>query len=277
MNPGSQLGRDAQRTARQAAESTPLRLLGRVGLAAYGVVHLLVGYLALRVATGGGGEKADKSGALPALAEQPGGKILLWVITIGLAGLVLWQLAEAVWGHRLVRPQRRRTMKRLVNVAEALVFGFLAFSAGKLVSGGGSSSNGQQTLTAKALALPYGQLLVGAVGVGVVAVAAFVVHRGLTRRFAEDLDLTSASPTARTAALRLGQVGYAALGVAYGTVGVLVVVAAVNYDPKKATGLDVALKTLASQPYGPLLLGVVAVGLACFGAYCLFDARYRKD
>ena len=81
---------------------------------------------------------------------------------------------------------------------------------------------------------------------------------------------------AREAAIRFGQVGWPALGVAYGILGFLLIYAAVTYDPKKATGMDTALKTLAGQAYGTLLLLMVAAGLACFGAYCLFDARYRR-
>jgi len=126
------------------------------------------------------------------------------------------------------------------------------------------------------LALPLGQFLVGAVGVVVLAVGGFQVYRGLRKKFVEDLDLSTAHPTARTAAARLGQVGYPALGIAYGIIGVLIIAMAVTYRPNKAVGLDAALTTLAAQPYGTILLLLVAAGLACFGVYCLFDARYRR-
>jgi hypothetical protein len=91
-----------------------------------------------------------------------------------------------------------------------------------------------------------------------------------------DLDLAGAEPHARDAAIRFGQVGWPALGVAYGILGLLLVYSAVTYDPKKATGMGTALKTLAGQPYGTALLLIVAAGLGCFGAYCLFDARCRR-
>ena len=113
-------------------------------------------------------------------------------------------------------------------------------------------------------------------GLGIVAVAVYLVHRGVARTFADDLDLAGAEPHARAAAIRFGQVGWPGLGGAYGIVGLLIVYSAVTYDPKKATGMDTALKTLAGQAYGTVLLLMVAAGLACFGAYCLFDARYRR-
>jgi hypothetical protein len=132
-------------------------------------------------------------------------------------------------------------------------------------------------VTARVLAMPLGFLLVGGVGVAVIGIAVGLAYRGWKRKFTEDLDFTGASLTSVRAAVRLGQVGYVALGVAYGTVGVLVVVAAATHDPNQPVGLDAGLKTLAEQPYGKVLLAIVAVGLACFGLYCVLDARYRKD
>jgi hypothetical protein len=266
--------RRAERTARQAADSGPVRTLGRVGLVAYGVVHLLVAYLAVRVALGSG-RKADKTGALQTIAGQPGGRFLLWVLTVGLVALVVWQLAEAGWGHQ--RGGRRRTLQRLVSLGEAGVAGALAFSSYKVASGKGGKSKGEKAaFVDKVFDWPAGELLVAAVGLGVVAIAVYLVHRGMTRSFLEDLNLAGADAHARDAAIRFGQVGWTALGVAYGIVGLLVTWSAISYDPAKATGMDTALKTLAGQPYGTVLLLLVAAGLACFGVYCLFDARYHR-
>ncbi len=276
MSTAGQQARRAERTAKQAADSGPIKALGRVGLIAYGVVHLLVAYLAARVALGGGG-KADKTGALQTIAEQPAGKLFLWVLTIGLVALTIWQLAEAGWGHGYRRPQRKRTIQRLVSLGEAAVAGALAYSAFKVASGKGGKSKGEKAaFVDKIFDWPAGELLVAVIGLGIVAIAIYLVHRGVSKRFVEDLDLAGSEPHAREAAIRFGQVGWPALGVAYGIIGLLLVYSAVTYDPKKATGMDTALKTLAGQPYGTVLLLIVAAGLACFGAYCLFDARYRR-
>jgi uncharacterized protein DUF1206 len=275
MSAGQQ-ARRAERTAKQAADSGPIKTLGRVGLIAYGVVHLLVAYLAVRVALGGG-DKADKTGAVKTIAEQPGGRFLLWVLTVGLVALMIWQLAEAGWGHQQRRPQRRRSLQRLASLGEAALAGALAFSAVKVASGKGGKSKGEKAaFVDKIFDWPAGQLLVAAIGLGIVAIALYLVHRGVNKRFVEDLNLGGADPHARDAAIRFGQVGWAALGVAYGIIGLLIVYSAVTYDAKKATGMDTALKTLAGQPYGTVLLLMVAAGLACFGVYCLFDARYRR-
>jgi hypothetical protein len=274
MSAGQQ-ARRAERAAMQAADSGPVKALGRVGLIAYGLVHLLVAYLAVRVALGGGA-KADKTGALQTIAAQPAGRFLLWVLTIGLVALTVWQLAEAGWGHQHRHPQRRRTLQRLVSLGEAAVAGALAFSSFKVASGKAGKSKEEKTaFVDKVFDWPAGELLVTAVGLGILAIAVYLVHRGVARRFVDDLDLASAEAHARDAAIRLGQVGWTALGVGYGIIGLLITYSALSYDPEKATGMDTALKTLAGQPYGTVLLLIVAAGLACFGAYCLFDARYR--
>jgi Domain of Unknown Function (DUF1206) len=266
----------AERTARDAAESGPIKTLGRVGLIAYGVVHVLVAYLAVRVALGGGA-KADKTGALQTIAEQPAGRFFLWLLTIGLVALTVWQLAEAGWGHGYRRPARRRTLQRLVSLGEAGVAGALAFSSFKVASGKkGNSKEEKAAFIDKIFDWPAGELLVAAIGLGIVAIAVYLVHRGVAKTFVDDLYLAGAEPHARDAAIRFGQVGWPALGVAYGIIGFLLIYSAITYDPRKATGMDTALKTLAGQPYGTFLLLVVAAGLACFGAYCLFDARYRR-
>lgn len=274
-----QLSQSGAGIARQAADSRLLTLLGRVGLVAYGVVNLLVGYLASKIAfSGDRSGQADKSGALHTVASQPGGKVLLWVITIGLVALVLWQIAEAAWGYHAASTAGRRRTRRLTSLAQAAVFAVVALTSAKVAAGGAADSTSaqQEALTARLLELPMGQILVGLIGGGVVVAAGFLVRRGVKQKFTEDLDLGRASQIGSAAAIRLGQVGYVALGAAYCIVGVLVALAAITFDPDKAAGLDQALSTLARQPHGPMLLGAIAMGLFCYGGYCLFDARYRR-
>ncbi len=161
------------RSAAQAADSKPVELLGRVGLAAYGLVHLLIAWLASQVALGTGGEEgAGKDGALTQLAGESWGGPLLWVIAVGLFALAIWQLGEAVWG----RKSSGSPFKRVVHVVEALVFAFLGYSAAKIANGGKGQSNSDQAgLTADVLAKPAGQVLVGAVGLAVMAAAVYLI------------------------------------------------------------------------------------------------------
>jgi hypothetical protein len=260
----------------EVAKSAPFQLVARLGLVAYGVVHLLVAWLAVQVALGdvdgGGVGKADKTGALQSMSANTGGDVLLWLIAVGLAVSALWQLFEAVTGTR------KNRLLRVMNAGEAVLFGYLAFSAGKLAAGSPASSTdkAQLGLIGSLLNEPWGKPVVILIGVVIIAAGLFVAHYGITRRFTSEHDLGTANHATRRLVVRLGQIGYAALGGVYATAGALVVVAAVKSQPAKATGLDVALRTLAAQPYGAWLLLLVAAGLAAFAVFSLFDARYRR-
>lgn len=260
--------------AREVTKSAPFQLVVRLGLVAYGVVHLLVAWLALQVAVGdldgGGVGKADKTGALQSISANTGGDILLWLITVGLGVSALWQLFEAVTGDR--------TGLRVMHVGEAVLFGYLAFSAGKLAAGSPASSTdkAQLGIVGELLTKPWGKTVVIGIGLVIIGAGLFLAHHGLTKRFAREHDLAPASRQTRTTVVKLGQVGYTALGAVYGIAGALVVIAAVRSQPAKATGLDVALKTLAAQPFGTFVLIAIALGLAAFAVFTFFDARYRR-
>lgn len=270
-------------TPRDVGETTPsevgegagivLRTVGRVGLVSYGLVHVLVAALAVQVAFGDR-ERADKKGALQAVASTGPGLVLLWVVAVGLAALVVWQLAEAVLGHRGV-PLRQRALRVAINLAEAGLFGVLGWSAASTAAKGGAPSS-QPSFASVALGWPGGPVLVGLAGVAVVIGSAYAVRRGVQHTFLRELDLRGAGLRRSTLVTRVGQVGWMALGVAYGVPGVLIVIAAVRYDPASPTTLDSALQVLADQPYGPPLLVLLALGLVAFGVHCLFDARYRR-
>ncbi|MDP5183545.1 DUF1206 domain-containing protein [Blastococcus sp. BMG 814] len=267
--------------AGRAGNSDGLEHLARVGLVAYGLVHVLIAWLALQLAWGRAGEQADQSRALATLAEQPLGEPLLWVLGIGLVALALWQAAEILrWRHGWSASGKARTTaveKTVKAAAKAVVYTALAVLAIRFATGGGQSGGGsQQQAAAGVFGWPAGRWLVGAAGLVVVGVAVYLVHKGLTKRFLEEIDLSDCSASARRLVTRLGQVGFPAKGVALGLVGGLLVWAAVTFDPAKASGLDGALQAVLTAPAGPVLLTLIAVGIAAFGAYCFVRARYPE-
>ena len=151
----------------------------------------------------------------------------------------------------------------------------LAVLAATTAAGSGGGGGGGQGATAGVLGLPGGQFIVGAVGIGIVVVGVVKVVEGGQKKFLEDMSVP-ADRAQRATVERTGQVGSVAKGVTIALIGVLVVIAAVRFRPEEASGLDVALKTLAAQPFGPYLLAVVAIGLAAYGVFCFFDARYHR-
>jgi Domain of Unknown Function (DUF1206) len=266
---------------RQVGNSDALEALARVGLVAYGIVHLLVAWLALQLAWGGGGGSADQSGALGTLASQPFGKPLLWVLAIGLLALAVWQLAELLRftpGLRGTGKAKKKAVTGVVkSVSKAVVYIALAVTAIKFATGNGtSSSSQQQDAVAGVFGWPAGRFLVGVAALVLIGIGVYHVRKGVTKHFMKEIDTFQATPAQRRTIERLGQVGYPAKGVALALVGGLLGWAAITFDPSKASGLDGALRTLLDAPFGKFLLTVVAVGIAAFGVFSFFRARYPE-
>lgn len=259
--------------ARRFQDSTAFELLARLGFAVNGLLHVLIGGIAIGVATTSGGGEADQSGALGQLASTPGGIFVLWAVAIGLAALGLWQVSQAFLVNDA--DAKHRWASRVKEAGKAVAYLAVASTAFTFALGTGSSSSGStQNLSATLLSTPGGVILLVAVGLGVVAVGAYFVYKGLAKKFTEDIAVPSGK-TGRTT-IRLGQVGYAAKGIAVAVVGVLFVVAAVTADPSEATGLDGALKSLATLPFGMIILVLVGLGLIAYGIYCFVRARAAR-
>ncbi|MCZ2821104.1 DUF1206 domain-containing protein [Modestobacter sp. VKM Ac-2977] len=267
--------------ADQAGNSDALENLARVGLIAYGVVHLLLAWLSLQLAWGGDGGSADQSGAMSTLAAQPFGKPLLWVLALGLLALAVWQLAEVLRhraGLQASGDARKDALATVVKaIAKTVIYLVLAYTAIRFATGGGQSSSGQEEQTvAGVLGWPGGRYLVGAAALALLGVGAYLVHKGITKRFLKEIETAEASATQRRLIERLGQVGYPAKGVALAVVGGLLGWAAITFDSDKAGGLDDAMQTILSAPFGQALLTLVALGIAAFGVFCLFRARFPE-
>lgn len=266
----------AHSTASRAADSKPLEYLARAGFIGYGIVHLLFAWLALQIAVGDGAGEGDQSGALQSLAGKPFGAFLLVAICVGLVAMAVWQGLEAAVGHRH-EEGKRRIAERVVSGVRAVIYLALAWTAFRVLQGAAASAaDSQQQASQQLMSASGGRFLVGLIGLVVTGVGIGIGIYGARKKFERHLHTERMSAREHSVGRRLGMAGYVAKGIAYTIAGILVVVAAVTYDPSKARGLDAALRTLAEQPYGKYLLALVALGIAAFGVFCWFQARYRK-
>lgn len=259
--------------AQQAHDSDWLDHAVRAGLVAYGAVHLMVAWLAGQLALGEKSESASNAGALHAIAEQPLGGVLIWLVAVGMLLLVVWRALEFGFGYRSVHDDAKRWRKRAASLGKGVLYAAIAVSAVKTALGDGSSG-GTDSTTAKLMDLPGGQVIVGAVGAAVIAYGAAQVVRGWTEKFVEHLDAQGQSGTDGSAYVLFGKVGYIAKGIAIGIVGALFGYAAVTHESRKSGGLDQALQTVLEQPFGQVLLICMALGLACYGLFCFARARH---
>ncbi len=262
----------AQAPLRKAANSRPVEVLARVGYAVNGLLHGLIGALAIAVALGAGSD-ADQSGALSALSSNPVGAVVLWVVVIGLGALGLWQLLQTV----LVRETdtKRRWAARLKEGGKAVAYLALAATAARFATGGSTDSEQQtQDFSAGLLAQPFGVVLLLLVAALVIGIGLYFAYKGIRKKFLEDI--REPGGNAGKATEVVGVTGYVAKGIALVVVGILFGVAALTADPDQATGLDGALKALAELPFGKAVLVAVGVGFLAYGVYCLVRARRAR-
>lgn len=265
--------------ARRAARGSVTERAARAGLAARGVIYLLVGALALQIAFGDTTAQADRGGAVAELSQKPFGAVLLWALGIGLVGMALWRLSEALFGS--VGQDGRSARKRLPAAVRCAFYVFVAYSvlsfaASRNRSGGGSSDQQSRDVTARALEMPAGQWLVGAAGIAVVGVGGWIGVRAVLRKYHDKLRLAQMSHLARQLVDVTGVAGGAARGLVFAVSGVFAVRAALDYEPDRAKGLDDTLRTFADTPLGPWLLACVATGLVLFGVFSFAMARWRR-
>ncbi len=260
---------------RHVAQHQGRNAAGRIGLAARGFVYLVIGWLAIQIARGHRTHEANQRGALADVAGHSFGLALLWVLALGFAAYALWRFSEAAYG---TAADGDKTSARLKSLARGAIYAGLCVSTFLFIAGSSrqNQSKQQATLTARVMRHTFGQWLVGLVGVVVLIIGVGMMANGLRRKFEKNLKMHELHGATRTVVVWAGTIGTTARGVVFAIAGALVIDAAVTFDPKKSQGLDGALRTLAGQPYGPWLLGLVAAGLIVFGLYGFALSRWGK-
>lgn len=264
----------AKQEGDRLAGAKPLGWLARAGLVARGIVYFIIGFLAIKLALGEGGKAANQQDALKTIAHQSFGKTLLILVAIGLAGYALWRLVRAAVGHGA--EQRDSGSDRVAALASGIAYAVLCFTAIEIVTGSGTGSGTPKEATGGVLGWSGGTVIVVIAGVALIGVAIYQAYKGLAKKFLEDAKTGEMSQEVRKGYTALGVFGLVARAVVFALVGYGLIKAAINFNPKEAVGLDGALRQLADSSFGPVLLGVVAAGLAGFAIYSIADARYRK-
>ncbi|HLB20050.1 MAG TPA: DUF1206 domain-containing protein [Gaiellaceae bacterium] len=267
----------APRNARAKAQqgSGWYAVLARSGLVAKGFSYGIVGFLAAKLALGDGGKATSRQGALQTIAHQSYGKILLILLACGFAAYALWRFVQAFAERE--RADGKKWAKRAGYIGRGLIYAGLTFSTVKILLGSGSQSQNEKAhkTTALVLSWPAGTWIVGAVGAVIIGAGLWNLYRGVSGNFEKRWRTGEMSHTARTWGRRVGMLGHLARAVVFSLIGIFVIKAAVDYNPRDAIGIDGALRKVAHASYGPYLLGLTAGGLICYALYCFVDARYR--
>ncbi len=265
---------EAQAQGERVAHSRGFAWLARSGFVARGLIYLIIGVLAVKLALGSGGKATNQQDALRTIADQQFGQALLIAVAIGLGGYALWRFTRAAIGHG---PESSDSgFDRIAALASGVAYAILCVTAVQILLGASSSSGSARKPAAGVLGWPGGTWLVGGAGAILVGVGLYQGYKGVSRGFLDDSKTEQMSARGQRAFTTLGVVGHLARMVVFGLVGYFLIKAAIDYSPRQAVGLDGVLGRLEHNAYGPVLLGIVAAGLIAFAVYSLADARYRR-
>ena len=254
-----------------------METMARLGYTAKGIVYAIVGVLAVQAAFTTGGKTTDTKGALHTIAAQPFGQFLLILLAIGLVGYSLWRFVEAVTDPEHKGTDAKGIASRIGYVISGLIYLGLAANAAMLALGaGGGNGNSKQDWTARLLEQPFGRWLVGIIGALVLGVGFYRLYKAYKMKFRKQLKLSQMTLKQETWAVRISRIGITARGIVFVIIGFFLIRAAKQYDASEVKGLDGVLQTLAQQPFGKIMLGLVAIGLVAYAVYLFIEARYRR-
>ena len=257
-----------------------IEALARFGYAAKGVIYALVGILAIQAAFNWGGKVTGSEGAFETIANQPFGKVMLFLVALGLVGYVIWRFVAAIFDPEHNDDGAKNILRRLSYAISGLVYGSLAFAAFRIVFGSGGSSSdsggGSNAQTATLLSQPFGRWLVGLVAAGAVGYGFYCIYRGVKVKFRKKLKLAEMSQTQQDWAIRIGRFGLICKGIVSTIVGYFFAQAARSADASEAKTTAGALQAIQQQPYGAVLMGIVAFGMLSYGVHLMVQARYRR-
>ncbi|MEO8391616.1 MAG: DUF1206 domain-containing protein [Chloroflexota bacterium] len=267
------LRHEGTQAAREASTSPLMETLMRLGYIVRGLVYGMIGLLALQVAMNRGGSLTDTQGAIVALGQTPVGVALLYAILVGLIGYGLWGLIRAIFDPLHKGTDAKGIAERIGFAVSGISYGLLAVATYGLITGAadaahsGAQTSQTQQATASILSNSWGPIAVGAVGVIVIGIGLLQVVQGLGPSFQRQFDPYALSGEQQKWIKRIGRFGTAARGVVFAMIGLFLFLAAYHHDASQAKGIDGVLAALLQQPYGPWLLGIVALGLIAFGIY----------
>jgi NADH:ubiquinone oxidoreductase subunit 5 (subunit L)/multisubunit Na+/H+ antiporter MnhA subunit len=260
----------------QAARGHWMDRVAGLGFLAKAAIYATIGLFALQFAFGDGGALLDSHDAARKVKVQPFGQVLLLLLGTGLVCYALWQFARAAFDPgRSGRPDAKRIARRLGWAGSGLLHGALAVGAFQTFAGHrGEDRKG--SWIAQLLASPGGSWVMIGIGLGIIAFGGFQLWRAYQASFRKELETHRMSPTERRWALRVGRFGLAARGVIAPIVGWFFIQAGLHARASEARGTGAALREIASQRWGSILLAIVAAGLVAYAAYMMVNARYRK-
>lgn len=263
-------------------ENDKKKIISRIGIGAKGLLYLLVGGLTSWAAFGSGGEKTGSEGAMKFILRQPFGQILLCILVAGLACYVFWRMYQAFGDPEDKGEDGSGIARRIGYFSSGAFYALIIFTAISMLigqspssGGGGGGGGGNESIVQKLLAQEFGRWLVAGFSLIFLGKAIWQLYRAYSGKFKDKVKETQLQENERKAVVTSGVAGYTARGIVVGVIAYLTIKAALNYNASKAGGTDKAFSFVQDE-FGTLVLGIIAIGLACYGVFMLVKARYRE-
>jgi Domain of Unknown Function (DUF1206) len=265
-------------TVKRAAANPALELLERLGYVVRGALYAVMGLLALKIVLSvAGGQATDLTGSLVVMVSNPFGKLVLIIVAIGLGAYSLWGFTRAIYDPLHRGSDASGYMARLGFVSSAVSYAAIVFFAIRLLAGSGATTNdGTKSTIASVLTHPAGGALTILIGLIVIGVGLGQFMEAYRATFARDLKGTEMSPRTMGLVIKLGRFGMFARGVIFLIIGWFVVQAGIHHDPSQTQGFSGAFVFLLAQPFGRILLGIVALGFVALGLHSFACARWIR-
>jgi fumarate reductase subunit D len=263
---------------KRAAANPLLELLERLGYAVRGALYGVMGLLALGIALSvGAGQATDLSGSLVFLIANPFGKLVLVVVAIGLSAYSLWGFTRAVYDPLHRGRGAGGYAARLGFITSAVSYAAIVIFALRLLLGtSGAAGDSTRTTIASILTHPGGGWLTVIIGLVAVVVGLGQFLEAYRATFKEDLKGAAMSDSERTWAIRLGRFGMFARGVTFLVIGWFLIQAGLHHDAAQVQGFGGAFTFLFGQPFGRVLLGIIALGFVALGLHSFACARWIR-
>lgn len=265
-------------SVKRAAANPALELLERLGYLVRGALYAVMGLLALKIVLSvAGGQTTDLTGSLVVLVSNPYGKLVLIITVVGLAAYSVWGFTRAIYDPLHRGSDASGYLARLGFVSSALSYLAIVFFAIKLLAGSGATTNDSTKNTiASVLTHPAGGALTILIGLVVIGVALGQFLEAYRATFARDLKGAEMSPRTRDIVVKLGRFGMFSRGVIFLVIGWFVVQAGIHHDPSQTQGFSGAFVFLLAQPFGRIVMGIVALGFVALGLHSFACARWVK-
>jgi uncharacterized membrane protein YidH (DUF202 family) len=257
-----------------------LERFARIGLTAKGVVYCISGILAFMAAfhLGNATERdAGRKGTFKVIAEQPFGMVLIAIVALGLALYCIWRFIQAIKDTEEKGSDAKGLAKRAVYLSSGVVYAGVVIYAIKFLLDIKQKSNGskQQQVTKEILQSSTGEWLLYVVALLIAAVGVYQLYFSLSGKYKKHIQQRRLPPNTSKVLLNTGKAGYIARGIVWLIIGWLFFKAGLSQNANAAVGSDDAFRWLKTSSYGSILLGIVALGLICYGIFMFVRARYQ--